>query len=312
MLGGKTKIRVILNPASANGKTHRQVQRLKPLFACVLGEHELTFTEAPRHATVLAREAVTQGYDLVLAVGGDGTNHETVNGFFDDAGERINSPTRFAFLASGTGGDFRRTVKHALNLEKAIANLGVAKPTKMDLGRATTTGDAGPVTRHYLNSASFGLSGYVGQLMTTTPKNLGAMGTYLYATLKGLVTYEPQPIQIKSAERSWAGTVAVAGFCNGRYFGGGMKFAPHASPNDGRLDAVIVEGMSLPRWLVSIPKVYTGRHEHMDTVHMFQTGGAEVTAEGAGQAVHVELDGELTGRLPARFDVVPQTLEVLV
>ena len=126
------------------------------------------------------------------------------------------------------------------------------------------------------------------------------------------MTYEPQPIQIKSAERSWAGTVAVAGFCNGRYFGGGMKFAPHASPNDGRLDAVIVEGMSLPRWLVSIPKVYTGRHEHMDTVHMFQTGGAEVTAEGAGQAVHVELDGELTGRLPARFDVVPQTLEVLV
>ena len=104
----------------------------------------------------------------------------------------------------------------------------------------------------------------------------------------------------------------MAGFCNGRYFGGGMQFAPHAILEDQKLDGVIVEGMSLPRWLMSIPKVYTGRHQFMDIVHMFQTESAQVTCEGAQEQVHVELDGELTGTLPARFEIVSQTLDILI
>ena len=306
------KTRVILNPASANGKTYKKIEALKPALKAAFGDYELTLTEAPEHATVLAREAVTAGYDLVISVGGDGTNHEIVNGFFDEAANRMDSPTRFAFLASGTGGDFRRTFGHPLNLEKAIARLKTAQPQKIDLGKAITTGAHGSLTRHYINSATFGLSGYVGQMLLTAPKNLGATGTYLYATLKGLLTYEPQPVQFKSAEKTWEGTVAIAGFCNGQYFGGGMKVAPHAQVADGLLDGVIVEGMSLPAWLMAIPRVYTGAHQHLKKVSMFQTQSAAVTCDGAAKPMHIELDGELTGTLPASFEVVPQALEVLV
>ena len=307
-----SKTRVILNPASANGATYKKVSRLQTALNSAFGDYDLSLTEAPGHATVLAREAVQSGYETVIAVGGDGTNNEVVNGFFDASGERIKSTTRFAFLASGTGGDLRRTFGHSLNLEKAIANLKTATPQRIDLGKATTTGMDGTLTRYYINSATFGLSGFVGQMLLNSSKNLGATGTYLYNTLKGLLTYEPQPVQVKCAEKEWQGTVAVAGFCNGRYFGGGMQFAPHAQPGDGQLNGVIVEGMSLPRWLMSIPKVYSGRHQYMDIVHMFPTEAAEVTCDGAKEKVHVELDGELTGTLPAKFEVVPQTLDILI
>jgi diacylglycerol kinase (ATP) len=306
------KTRVILNPASANGKTHRKVTSLKSALEATLGEIEFTLTQAPGHGIELSREAVKEGYDLVISVGGDGTNNEIINGFFDEDANRIESPTRFAFLASGTGGDLRRTFDHSADLEKAVAHLQHAVPKTLDLGRATTTTAQGEVTRMYINSATFGLSGFVGQMLLNSSKNLGATGTYLYNTVKGLFTYVPQPVQVKCAEKSWEGTVAVAGFCNGRYFGGGMQFAPHAKPDDGKLDGVIVEGMTLPRWLKSIPKVYSGNHQHMDIVHMFHTESAHVTCEGAQEKVHVELDGELTGTLPARFQVVPQTLEVLI
>ncbi len=306
------KTRVILNPASANGATYKKVSGLKSALNAVLGEYEFALTEAPEHAIELSREAVAAGYELVVAVGGDGTNNEVVNGFFDSDSQRIESPTRFAFLASGTGGDLRRTVGHSIKLEKAVAYLRNAKVQRIDLGRATTTTTQGETTRIYINSATFGLSGFVGQMLLNNSKNLGATGTYLYNTLKGLLTYEPQPVQVKCAEKQWQGTVAVAGFCNGRFFGGGMQFAPHALLADQKLDGVIVEGMSLPRWLMSIPKVYTGRHQFMDIVHMFQTQFVEVTCDGALEQVHIELDGELTGTLPARFEIVPQSLDILI
>jgi YegS/Rv2252/BmrU family lipid kinase len=307
----------VVNPRSANGATLRRFERVRARFARRLGEIDVRLTERPRHATELARDAVRAGAEAVIAVGGDGTNNEVVNGFFDEAGERIASETAFGVVTSGTGGDFRRTFGWSAEPLDDLERIARFERRRIDLGRIVLRGpDGREQRRHFVNISSFGVSGDTVEVVNHTSKALGAKLSFMAGTVRALVAYEPPRVRLSFDDGPFEEVAITAvAVANGRCFGGGMRIAPAASPDDGLFDVVVIAGGGLSFFLRHGLRLYAGTHVELDAVKVVRA--RRVRAEPAdGRTVLVEIDGEQpvppTGALPATYEIVPRCIDLLV
>lgn len=307
-------IRVIVNPASSRGRTGRRLATLESQLRAALGPLEILLTEHPGHATELARGALRDGADRIVAVGGDGTVSEVVNGFFAE-GSPVNSDAVLGVVTSGTGGDFRRSHPIPGTLGQQLQVLASDHTHRIDIGQVRFLDHAGsPTERHFANSASAGLSGTVCKAVNRAriSKLLGGRMAFRLASLRGLLGYRNQRVRLclddGEAELRTVNTVAV---CNGRYFGGGMAIAPKARCDDGLLDVIVLGDFALWDAVRSMPMIYRGTHPLHPKVRVARV--ARIRLEPAGyDPVLIEVDGEGPGRLPATFSVMPAALRLLV
>src|SRR6185312_7551579 len=151
---------LVVNPQSAGGKTERRWPELRATIQEAYGSFEERFTRAAGDATEMTRKALRDGAELVVAVGGDGTINEVVNGFFD--GEQAIAPkASFGIVPAGTGGDFIKTLGVPRDTFAAAASLK-STPRAIDVGRLSYVRDDGSrAVRHFINIASFGIGGLV-------------------------------------------------------------------------------------------------------------------------------------------------------
>lgn len=304
---------VILNPASARGRTRQQWPALSKLLTARAGAYELCETTGPGVATILTRQALQQGADWILAIGGDGTLNEVLNGFFD--GETlINPDARLSVLMSGTGGDFKRTLNLSAEPAQALAEMLERPPRPLDIGRLYLTGHQGqPVLRHFINIASFGLGGEVSTRLNESKlaARLGGKPGFLLATLETLASFRPKPVKLTiegpQGSLSIQGSIRQVAVANGRYHGGGMHMAPRAQPDDGLFEVIALEDHGLLHSLLGFSKVYQGAHLEDPLIHYLQA--TRVEAEPLdGAKVLLEVDGETPGRLPACFEILPKAI----
>lgn len=307
----------VVNPRSAAGSTLRRFEQVRQRILARLAQQGATIdvklTERPRHATELTRQAVKEGADVVVAVGGDGTNNEVVNGFFDEEGARIESKTAFSVITSGTGGDFRRTFGWSTEPMDDLERLARMTRRRIDLGRLRCVDDKGaPVLRYFVNISGCGVSGLVVDVVNKGSKQLGAKLSFMLGSAKTMATYKPQHVQISIDDGPPApAEMSLVALCNGQYFGGGMWVAPDALPDDGLFDCIVIRGGGLGFWLKHALKVYTGRHKHLPEVSIVRCRKLHV-APGSGEKVFIDLDGEQPGLLPATWEIVPAGLDLLV
>lgn len=301
----------IVNPAAAAGR----VEREWPTFERLLGERfgvvDVRRTSRAGDGSVLARQALEAGAERIVALGGDGTVNEVVNGFFRNDDSRPVAPhAELAYLPAGTGGDLARTVGFR-GAEQAGAVTDVSVRA-IDVVRVELVGERGePIVRHGLNISSFGASARAARAVNATTKALGGRVSFYVGTVKGLVQHRNSRVRIRVDDRfeeeALVNTVAVA---NGRYFGGGMKIAPGASPDDGLLDVVLVGDIGPSFFVQHAAKLYEGEHLELPEVRVVR--GTELWATPLGGAeVPIEVDGEALGVLPARFRVLPRALRFL-
>jgi YegS/Rv2252/BmrU family lipid kinase len=277
------------------------------------GPFEAALTKRPGEAVEIAARAARAGRKFVIACGGDGTINEVANGIL-----RAESETELGILPSGTGGDFRRTLDIPRRAADAARALREGKTRAMDAGRVTFmkedgTGD----TRFFVNVASFGMGGDVikrvksrAGLPAGAARLLGGRLSFAAAALQAAVTFEKPRVRV-SLDGGAEAQLSVANFCvaNARYFGGGMKIAPGAKLDDGRFDVVAVGDVSALTVLANSYKLYLGAHLGMQEVH--HALATRVRADSAdGSTVKLEIDGELAGRLPAEFELLPGALRV--
>ncbi|MGH7664296.1 MAG: diacylglycerol/lipid kinase family protein [Gemmatimonadaceae bacterium] len=309
---------VIVNPVAAGGKTAHRWPAMASAMRAHFGPFECTFTEAPGHATGIAEREARAGRRLIIACGGDGTVSEVVNGIVA-SGE----PSELGVLPSGTGGDFRRTLGIPARASAAAAALRGGKARRIDLGRVTYVNGAGDgESRYFLNVASFGLSGEVVRSVAERAARravTGAIGggllsgaaSYAIATLRAWPRYTAPAIELEmdgdAPVRLLAANICIA---NARYFGGGMKIAPTAEVDDGQLDVVAIRDMGTIAMIARSPRLYFGTHLRMDGVHHRLASRITVRRVNGGALVALEVDGELVGRVPATFEVVPGALWV--
>jgi YegS/Rv2252/BmrU family lipid kinase len=301
--------RFIVNPKSAGGATGGNLKSLMNAISAKVPNAEVILTERPNHATSLARSALAAGIETIVAVGGDGTVNEVINGFFDPNGEVIGSPT-LGLIPSGTGGDYRKTWNFNRDFEANLDTFRMGRTTTADLGRIDCIGlDGNPLVRYFANVASFGMGANVCRHVNRSGKRLGGRLTFFLASARSILEYTNQNISITAGNYTHSEPMRVGAVCIGQYFGAGMHIAPYAKVNDGLFDLVTLGNLGRLEML-GMTSLYSGKHlSHAKVRHEIS---AKVEAVASGDTpVYIEADGEVIGRLPATFTTVANAMKVI-
>jgi diacylglycerol kinase family enzyme len=242
-----------------------------------------------------------------------------VNGFFDArTGVSIAPEASFALIPFGTGGDFRRTFRLPLDIAEAAAVIKANHKKKIDVGKLRFVGGLGKrgdeAHRMFANIASFGVSGVVDRMVNESGKKFGKLG-FVWNTARAAWSYKNKRVQLtfdddpKDRVEATINTVAVA---NGKFFGGAMKIAPDAEPDDGKFDVVVMGDLSFFDVVTKGRRVFKGAHIGMDEVSTRRARIVDAEAIDPADVVELDVDGEAPGRLPARFEIVPSALWFVV
>jgi len=249
-----------------------------------------------------ADHAAAAGDRLVVAVGGDGTAHEVVNGLLRRSADRA---PRVGFLQRGTGADLRRSVPSPRQPEEVAAWLTTDRWRPLDAGRlSTSTG-----RRYFINVADAGIGAEVVRRAARGPDALGGTVNFLGAAVVSLLRHRNAPVRLRLDDgpvlQRRIRTIAVA---NGAYLGGAMWIAPRARTDDGWFEVVTIGDVG--RWLGvrSLPMLYRGTHGRLDQVEFSRARRVEIVSD---TPIGIEADGELAGTTPAVFEIMPRALQVI-
>ena len=292
----------LVNPAAENGAAGRRWPELAHEAASLGLQGETRFSERPGHLTELAREAAADA-DLLVAVGGDGTVNEVVNGI---AGLDV----ELALIPRGTGGDFVRTFGIPRKLDRAVEVALRGRTRAIDLGRGRYRSWAGEDEESYFaNIASAGMSGAIAKRTNETSKALGGKVSYAWATVAVFSRWRSDEVRVRVDGTEQAGRMHDVIVANGRYLGGGMKMVPEADPDDGLLDVLLIGDLTKRDLLLTMPKTYRGKHLPHPKATLLRGTTVEIDAP---EPLPVELDGEQPGTTPVRFEIVPRALRLRV
>lgn len=306
---------IIVNPKSAGGSTELRWAKIASDLATHLGPFEVEFTLRPQHAIELAKSAAESGRKFIIACGGDGTINEVANGILQSGKD-----AELGVLPSGTGGDFRRTLGMPSTARECAKGLRDGTTRKIDVGKVSFKDHNGQDTqRYFLNVSSFGLSAAIndrvkGLDLGWVPFDLiRGKAKYAVSTLQEVMDIDTTTVRVKIDDTEET-NIQTLNFCiaNSRYFGGGMKIAPDAKLNDGVFDIVNIGDIKTLKILLNAYKLYNGTHLELKEVKHTYAKRLEITPFNSGEEVHIETDGELPGRLPAVYEVVPEALKVRV
>jgi YegS/Rv2252/BmrU family lipid kinase len=296
---------VIVNPKADH--TRRDWRKIKPALESAFPLMQVAESHTRGEAAQLTRAALKDGHLDIIAVGGDGTINETVNGFFEN-GVPLSPDAVLGFVSTGRNGDFRRTFGIQAGYEASIARLKQARIRRLDVGHVACLSLRGePVSRYFVNVASFGFSARVVARINQA-RFFGAS----FQSGAALAGWHPQRLRLftDAGYDEIAGITNVA-VANGRWFGGGLKVAPAAEPGDGQFDIVVMGGISR-RGLFALMRSWRKGKEPTGTwlrrvraAHL--TVAPTVDTHGA---VQVETDGESVGKLPATFQILPGAINI--
>jgi len=313
---------IVVNPKSQNGALGRRWPDLVVILRRELGSFEEVHTKGPGDATRLTREALANGATCVVAMGGDGTINEVVNGFFPSTGGGItgdlsahDDAPALGILPFGTGGDFRKTLHLPTDIARAAQIIRAGHRRLIDIGKVSyATRNGHNEIRYFANVASFGISGVVDRLVNQSSKRLGGRISFMLSTVRASMEYNNQRVHLQFDDDPndtvdlTINTVAVA---NGRYFGGGMYIAPEALLDDGYFDVVAVGDMGLGDFVIHGRRLYRGTHLTLDKVSHRRARIIRAEPVVAGDQVELDIDGETPGILPATFTILPAAFPVI-
>lgn len=270
---------------------------------------ECVFTEFPSHAISLAMDAIYNGHRKLVAVGGDGTVHEVVNGICQQT--RVpTSEIHFAVIPMGTGNDWARMYKIPTHFKKAIDLLVSPTFFVQDVGKVVFSKNGKRHERFFNNEVSVAFAPYIVQQSGDSSKS-GLKGQlfYFWGIFLHLWSFKNKALQMKSGTFTKEGIAILGVAAIGKYSGGGMQLTPKAIPNDGQFDFSFVGNLSPIQVLLNILKLFNGKiynHPlgfHGRGTHLSLTGDPDTL---------IEADGELLGELPAQLELIPSALTVVV
>jgi len=239
---------------------------------------EVTRTEGPGHGQELAAQAAGQGARHVVAVGGDGTVHEVANGLL-----RSDAEAALGVVPVGSGNDFAKLLGvYGHDPIRAVARLVTATSRRFDAGRV--------LDEWFVNSVGFGFGPAVVRTRNGMPHLRGFL-SYLVPIVKTFFTFEPPLFDVAAPGFRERGYMMMVEVCNGTTSGGSYRFAPDADPADGKMDVCLIRRVSLPRFLLAIPRVMRGTHVTMREVAVIKT--AKLVVRSPEQPLLVHVDGEL-------------------
>jgi YegS/Rv2252/BmrU family lipid kinase len=299
------RLLLIVNPRSANRSTGRDWRKLRKRLQEVLPPFRAVRTSGPGDAARLAARAAGR-YEVVVAVGGDGTIGEVANGLLANGA----GGTALGVLPRGTGSDFVRTLGISRDIDEAASVLARGYCRQIDVGRATYMSFSGErSSRWFVNAAEVGMGAVVCHEVNRARRRLSGQPAFWWAILTTMRRYHPAVATVV-IDGSPARELLLnnAWIANGCYSGSGMRTAPRARLDDGLLDAVVVEQAAGWRRIAGLPKLRSGTFVDMPEVEYRQAARVEFTSE---TPILVETDGDAVGVTPATFEAAPGQLSVV-
>ncbi len=307
---------IIVNPKSGGGSTREKWSAIASDLRTHFSPFNVAFTKAPGDGIQLAKRAAERGREFIIACGGDGTANEIANGILL-SGKDI----EFGVFPSGTGGDFRRTLGMPDSTREAARALRTGETKRIDVGKVTFHDhDGNPAERFFLNVTSFGLAASIiervknGTSLSWLPLDtVRGRASYALSALQEIVGIDAEMVRVRIDDGEET-SLQTVNFCvaNARYFGGGMKIAPDAKINDGFLDIINIGDIRTAKIILNAYTLYLGTHTDLPEVKATLAKQIEARPVDPDREIHIEIDGELAGRLPATYEVVPSALRVRV
>lgn len=297
---------VIANPRAGEG-SGPIVERLVAALAPYGIAPDVAVTAGRGDATTIACEALASGVRYVVAVGGDGTVHEVVNGLVDaDTGSTRGPEPVLGIVSAGSGCDLVRTFGLDRPPEVLARHLASLHSTAIDLGRVHLTGlDGTPAVRVFANIAEVGFGGAVAMAARRLPARLGSR-RYTVGIVTAWGRFRRVGMTVTHDGGVHQGDLCNVVVANGQFFGGGLKVAPRSLPDDGRFD-VQAWGGTVTDVVRAARQLRDGSHLQRHDVRAWPSATVTVTAD---RPVAVEADGELLGTAPATFDILPRVIRL--
>ena len=300
---------LIVNPASGGGTGAQSI----PLITKILGELAVPFdlvqTERPGHATELAQQAAADGYDVVVAVGGDGTVNEVLNGLLTQTNRRTSS-CALGVLCVGRGNDFAFGMGVPKDLRAGCQALLDGHTHRIDTGRVF--GGRFPNGRYFGNGVGIGFDTVVG-FEAKKLKRLRGFAGYFVAALKTIFLYFHAPlIRIEMDNETLEQRFLMVSIMNGRRMGGGFMMAPDAVPDDGQLDLCMADQITRREVFALLPRFMKGTQ---NTHPAIRTGHAQsLTLTAVDGSLPAHMDGETICEKgdTLRIELVADSVDVVV
>lgn len=307
----------IVNPRGANGRTGKDWKKLLPYIRSRLGTDCNiceSLTSGPSHAIDITREAIREGADAVIAVGGDGTLHEVINGFFW-GGKPVSShdpqdshTSALGLIPLGTGSDFARTFGWENNPQDAIERIAKGRRSRIDVG--VINGEGGE-SHYFSNVADIHLTAKAGYYASRY-KRFGNL-CYVIGALQAFFGHHNKDLKIKVNEGEWEVYPQVTALCigNAKFFGGGMKITPNADPSSGNFEVVTLQDFKWYDFILKLHRLYNGTHLSIKNVSSISAHTIEVEEISGSINIYVQSDGEFLGFLPRKFCILPAAIEMI-
>jgi diacylglycerol kinase (ATP) len=288
------KYKLIANPAARRGNARLIISRTLELLAKRGVSYDLELTAGPKEAGMIAR-AACRDYDVIVAIGGDGTVNEVVQGM-------VFSHTPLGIIPGGTGNDFVRSLRIPNRLEQAVDIVLAGQTRTIDVGKINDT--------YFANNAGFGFDAAVNITTYGMGGSTGGLSLYLRALVRTLGKYRPVLLTIAMNNRTIDQETFLLSIGNGTTCGGGFKLTPHAKLDDQLLDVTLIRPLPLASLLWHFPKVFLGTIDRVSYASVERT--AELTIMSSGP-VPIHVDGEIFPGNATTYKVsmIPRALTVI-
>ena len=300
----------IINPKAGGYSTYWEWPLLSKRLVGKGIQFEHVYTKGSGHAMDLAREAADKSYRYIIAVGGDGTVNEVANGILSSTNH---NNVILGIVSAGTTCSFARSMGIPQDPVGSCNLLANNNSLSIDVGLVEYTREGKRLRRFFVNEADVGLGATVVEASKNFTNYFGRSINYLPHVVGGftsLVSHKNKRIVVHVEDKTESiYDCAMLVVANGTHFGGGMRIAPEAKPDDGLLDMVIFGDMSKSELLKVWPLTYKGRHVSHEKVRMLKVKKVDIQCE---DTILVEADGELLGEGPVSFSVVPAALNIIV
>jgi diacylglycerol kinase (ATP) len=290
------KILFIVNPVAGKGLAKRLVPEIqKKMQSVANASFDIRYTERVGHATDIARCGAKSGYDIIYAVGGDGTVNEVANGL-------VGTGSALAILPGGSGNDFIRTVDGKVNGDNIIRDTIYGTKKLIDVGIING--------RYFINIASVGFDAEV-VLETQRFKkfNLSGSASYIAGLISTIFTGKSSKVKIKIGDKVIESEILLSAVANGRYYGGGMKPTPDAVFDDGLFDICVIRKLPRIKLLFLFPEFIKGKHAKFKEVSFYKSEKVSIESD---DPIAINADGEVWRDKRVNFEIVKNGLYVMI
>lgn len=296
----------IVNPAASGGRGHRKWPLLQQQLRAANIKYCYHLSQHKGHCAELTRKAVQAGQRNFVAVGGDGTANEVVNGIFQAATCDLQEVT-LSVVPWGTGNDWASYYGFAAEPEDCVDLLQSGVTCQQDIGKVSYTDDSGQRATHFfLNCAGTGFDSFLLERMGGPG---GQRLRYFFYLLKGLASYRAIPLQLDIDGDQLESLTTLLEVCIGDRAGAGMRFAPRASADDGLFEVLLIDKLSTAQLIRSLAYLYNGKIDEHPAARRWRSRRLAVAAQ---SEPFFHCDGELVGRLPVELEIQPRAINIMI